>query len=172
MEYLYVCHFSNGHIKVGRSVAPKSRIATHADRVSCVGVELVEHHIVECLGKSAQAEAVLIRKCADVATKRNKGEWFEGLDYLDVCDLANACAANTSQPKAVKSDVGINVKGLLKAIGGQCFIAKTCNVTEAAVSQWGNSGSLPAAREQYLRLAYQGPHWDLYDKHLQSVKAI
>jgi len=24
-EYLYVCHFSNGHIKVGRSISPKSR---------------------------------------------------------------------------------------------------------------------------------------------------
>lgn len=33
-EYLYVCHFSNGHIKVGRSVHPKSRIASHADRVA------------------------------------------------------------------------------------------------------------------------------------------
>jgi len=34
MEYLYVCHFSNGHIKVGRSIHPKSRIASHADRVA------------------------------------------------------------------------------------------------------------------------------------------
>ena len=31
MEYLYVCHFSNGHIKVGRSIDPKSRIASHAN---------------------------------------------------------------------------------------------------------------------------------------------
>ncbi len=27
MQYLYVCHFSNGHIKVGRSIEPTARIA-------------------------------------------------------------------------------------------------------------------------------------------------
>lgn len=91
-EYLYVCHFSNGHIKVGRSTDPTSRIANHADRVACVGIELVEHHIVECIGHSAPAESDLIGICAGLATKRNKSEWFEGLDFLDVCEIANASA--------------------------------------------------------------------------------
>jgi len=48
MDNLYVCHFSNGHIKVGRSVDPMARIAAHADRVGCLGIELVEHFLALC----------------------------------------------------------------------------------------------------------------------------
>lgn len=91
-EYLYVCHFSNGHIKVGRSVDPKSRIASHADRVSCVGIELIEHHIAECVGHSIPAEAALIEKCTELASKRLKNEWFQGLEFTEVCEFANQFA--------------------------------------------------------------------------------
>ncbi len=42
MEYLYVCHFSNGHIKVGRSIDPRARIAAHADRVA-TDLDLLAH---------------------------------------------------------------------------------------------------------------------------------
>jgi len=34
MSHLYVCHFSSGHIKVGRSIDPVARVAQHADRVA------------------------------------------------------------------------------------------------------------------------------------------
>lgn len=91
-EYLYVCHFSNGHIKVGRSVHPKSRIASHADRVSCIGIELLEHHIVKCVGHSVPAETELINRCSDLSTKRNKSEWFEGLEYKQTCNIADEIA--------------------------------------------------------------------------------
>lgn len=103
-EFLYVCHFSNGHIKVGRSISPKSRVASHADRVACVGIELIEHHIVECVGHSAPAEAALIERCTELATKRNKSEWFEGLEYVDVCDWASEFSKQvfeySTRPKA------------------------------------------------------------------------
>lgn len=92
MEYLYVCHFSNGHIKVGRSIDPKSRIAAHAERVACVGIELIEHHIAPCVGYSAPVETELIRKCAELATARHKNEWFSGVDFGDACSFADHCA--------------------------------------------------------------------------------
>ena len=95
MEYLYVCHFSNGHIKVGRSIDPSSRIAQHADRVACVGINVANHFIVECVGPSHQAEFELIRECAVRAKKRNKSEWFEGLDYDVVVGLADVLAKKT-----------------------------------------------------------------------------
>ena len=41
MSFLYVCLFSNGHLKVGRSVNALARISQHEERVSCLGVELV-----------------------------------------------------------------------------------------------------------------------------------
>ena len=40
MSFLYVCLFSNGHLKVGRSVNALARISQHEERVSCLGVEL------------------------------------------------------------------------------------------------------------------------------------
>lgn len=88
MTHLYVCHFSNGHIKVGRSTDPESRIASHADRVSCLGVELTEHQIYRCAGSSQSAEQELIKRCAGLSSKQNKNEWFEGLDFSAVCGLA------------------------------------------------------------------------------------
>lgn len=92
MEYLYVCHFSNGHIKVGRSIDPQARIASHADRVGCLGIELAEHFIVECIGHSAPSEKQLIELCAQHAVARNKNEWFVGIDYVTACEWATECA--------------------------------------------------------------------------------
>ncbi len=36
MISLYVCLFSNGHLKVGRSVNALARISQHEERVSCL----------------------------------------------------------------------------------------------------------------------------------------
>lgn len=96
-EHLYVCHFSNGHIKVGRSIDPISRIASHADRVSCMGVQLIEKHIVECKGNVILAEANLIGKACELSVERFANEWFTGLDYLEICEIADECAAYTEQ---------------------------------------------------------------------------
>lgn len=80
-EHLYVCHFSNGHIKVGRSCRPKLRIAAHVERVSCLGVSLVDHHVVECVGDVLQAESALIAWCRGLAYSTHKNEWFIGIDF-------------------------------------------------------------------------------------------
>lgn len=135
MEYLYVCHFSNGHIKVGRSIDPRARIAAHADRVACMGVELVEHHIAECIGRSAPAEAALIERCAELSHKRNKSEWFEGLDYLDVCEQANACASNTSNAFGAEAHRH-PVELACELIGSQAELARSLKVTPPTVNQW------------------------------------
>ena len=100
MNYLYVCLFSNGHIKVGRSINPLARIASHEDRVSCLGVELVEHRIFECVGHVVPAEAELIRRCGEVASKTNKNEWFEGLDFLLSCEFADEISRLNFEPIA------------------------------------------------------------------------
>jgi transcriptional regulator with XRE-family HTH domain len=56
----------------------------------------------------------------------------------------------------------MDTKTLLKTIGGQAAIARECNVTDSAVSQWVSDNSVPHARHQYLQLAHPGPHWALY----------
>lgn len=103
MEYLYVCSFSNGHIKVGRSNNPESRISQHVDRVSCLGIKLIDKFIVECVGLSAPSETALINRCVDTAEKRNKSEWFEGLSFDDVC--AWALDASKHQPKEEETHI-------------------------------------------------------------------
>lgn len=151
MESLYVCHFSNGHIKVGRSIYAKSRIASHADRVACIGIELIEHHIVECVSHSAPAEAALISRCAEVATKRNKSEWFVGLNFLDVCDWADECASSTYDRPAIN----INLDIAIKVEGGVANLAQKLGVSQNAISNWKLSDrGVPRAWEKLLELRY------------------
>lgn len=88
MDSLYVCRFSNGHIKVGRSIDPNSRIAQHADRVACMGVELDQSYVTECPDSSDARERRLIAKCAERATARFQSEWFAGLAFDEVCKWA------------------------------------------------------------------------------------
>lgn len=138
MEYLYVCHFSNGHIKVGRSVDPMARIATHADRVACIGVELVEHFTVECEGAVIPAENCLIARCNESATARHLDEWFVGLDYGDVVRWAcDAAAAKLEYP--TYDSRWRNLLADLKRFGmTQMQIADHCGCDQSTISALNN----------------------------------
>lgn len=151
MHHLYVCHFSNGHIKVGRSINPMARIASHEDRVSCLGVELVEHRIFECVGHVIQAEAELIRRCGEVASKTNKNEWFEGLDFLEVCDLAHEVASMHFEPTAkqkiqrTESAIKEALNEAAMKVGGLSVLAVEVGAPSYyAAKQWRISGVPPA----------------------------
>jgi hypothetical protein len=88
MNHLYVCHFSNGRIKIGRSTNPVNRIQGHANRVFCVGIDMVEHRIFRCEFDSVAAETALIEKCTSIASEVRGLEWFAGLNFATVCDWA------------------------------------------------------------------------------------
>ena len=143
-EYLYVCHFSNGHIKVGRSIQPKARIASHVDRVSCLGIELIEHHIVQCVGYSVPAETSLIQQCTEIATKRNKNAWFEGLDYECICELANNLANQDFSGSVDGVDSGLADGEMRKSdaiamLGGSAKSASLIlGCTVHAIYMWGD----------------------------------
>lgn len=149
-HYLYVCLFSTGHIKVGRSVHPKSRIAAHADMVAGLGIELIESHSVECVGNSTHAEDELIQICAKAATRRNKNEWFEGLDFYAVLQWAHECAQNvtvgeqpTTQYKTLEKN--IHIQRAIAAMGGQSSTAQKLGIDKpATVYQWRIQGRIPA----------------------------
>lgn len=64
----------------------------------------------------------------------------------------------------------MNTQKLLETIGGQAAIAKECEISDSAVSQWASDDHLPNARAKYLRLAHPGPHWAQWDAH-QAAKA-
>ena len=84
-HHLYVCLFSNGVVKIGRSSSPVARIAQHEARLLVAGIDLVESHVGECMGDIVQAESALIRKCDSVLGSIKRGnEWFENLVFADV----------------------------------------------------------------------------------------
>jgi hypothetical protein len=86
-HYLYACLFSNGIIKVGRSISPQTRISQHEIRLSVVGIDLIESHIVECLSDVLQAESGLIKKCDSIENSvKRANEWFENLVFIEVCN--------------------------------------------------------------------------------------
>lgn len=55
---------------------------------------------------------------------------------------------------------------LLKTIGGQAAIARECDISDSAVSQWAADDEIPKARKQYLQVVHPGPHWAEHDKYL------
>ena len=119
MQSLYVCLFSNGHIKDGRSDKPFLRIAAHADRVSCLGVTLTDQRIFECVGRASLAEAELIQRCAAVATQRNAVEWFEGVNFLDAVAWAQELAAVSRFVTAYTPGIdGMKKADAIQALGG------------------------------------------------------
>lgn len=136
-ESLYVCHFSNGHIKVGRSVDPVQRIAQHAERLSCVGITLVSHVHYECVGSSVNAESQLIERCAQYAKSRRKNEWFEGLDVSEVREWAASIAqAGDVAPQfdPCAPDFRAIVRGLMASGVRQVDIAAACKCDQSTIS--------------------------------------
>ena len=88
MESLYVCSFSTGHIKVGRANDAAARVEAHLERVACLGVTLRTFKSFVCVGSAVKPEAELIEWCAKQCSARFKNEWFDGLDFVDVCATA------------------------------------------------------------------------------------
>jgi len=100
MECLYVCVFSNGHIKVGRSVDPMSRISAHQLRVSCLGIQLSEYTTIPCPMDVKASESALIDWCTENAAERFAQEWFAGLDYLKTVAEAQRIATTDKELEA------------------------------------------------------------------------
>lgn len=152
MSHLYVCHFSNGHIKVGRSIEPKSRIAQHADRLACVGIELSEHHIAACYGPSEPREARLIARCAENAETRHQYEWFVGLDYLSVCEWANEAAALELTDEATVSPWPQIIADLRASGLTQSEIARLTDAPQNNISRLARGETLDPAYTQGKRI--------------------
>lgn len=131
MSHLYVCHFSSGHIKVGRSIDPVARVAQHADRVACVGIELVEYRTFECAGDAFMAEAALIERCDTECTRRLKSEWFEGLTFESACEWACGCAKTDFQAAHMS-------KITVKDLGGPTRVARVLGLAAPSVHGWRN----------------------------------
>ena len=145
MSHLYVCHFSSGHIKVGRSIDPVARVAQHADRVACVGIELVEYRTFECAGDVFMAEAALIERCDTECTRRLKSEWFEGLTFESACEWACGCAKTDFQAAHMSKKTGIQI-AVDKFDGSPSKLAEACGngILRQHVEHWRKVGRVSA----------------------------
>jgi DNA-binding XRE family transcriptional regulator len=164
MDALYVCAFSNGAIKVGRSSDPDSRIAQHEERVACLGVLLNEKRAYPFTGYYVQAaEAELIARCTQHATSRHKSEWFTGLDFEEVCDWARELC-DRWEPRADQEADSFGyrlAKARRKAGLTQADLAKGLGVggrdlQKAAVSSWENNTCSPNVEQLRLICARLG----------------
>lgn len=148
-HFLYVCSFSNGAVKVGRSSDPDSRIAQHEERVSCLGILLNEKHTIECVGPVVPAETEMIQRCAGAATTRHKNEWFYGLDFTEVCEWAGEIATGVFATPAPRSSFGQRLmlarreRGLTQAQLGQGMGTSGSDIQKASVSSWERGTSSP-----------------------------
>lgn len=134
MDSLYVVLFTNGHIKVGRSTDPESRIAAHVDRVACMGVSLDVSYAIECANSSEQRERLLIDRCASVAKERFQSEWFAGLNFTDVCEWA--LDASERAIAAVAPGRWSLLIGELRAAGWtHADLARECKCGAATISR-------------------------------------
>lgn len=136
MESLYVCLFSNGQTKVGRSIDPASRIAAHVSRVACMGVELSDYRTYACIDENGRGrEADLIERCASFGAERFLDEWFVGLDFEAVCGWAKQ-AAEAVLPSATEPPTrwaGL-LRDLKRAGVTQMEIAKRCCCAQPSIS--------------------------------------
>lgn len=154
MESLYVCLFSNGHIKVGRSATPSARVSQHADRVKCLGIWLDRVDYWSALN-AVMAEAQLIGKCASKASARHDNEWFTGLVYDEVCQWAGEAAAAVFHVNRVEGhlreylrrDDALSVSELREAMNALgCDIADDAQIRQwIAVDAAGNFKRQPGA---------------------------
>lgn len=92
-QYLYVLQFNNGHIKVGRSQSPETRITAHKSHAASFGFFLEKHFVIECFGSVNQAEKDLIAWCAQNAGSRCSREWFAGICFADAQNEATKLAS-------------------------------------------------------------------------------
>lgn len=142
MESLYACLFSTGLIKVGRSVDPVGRIAAHADRVACMGVQLRDHCTFACSGPASPREAALIARCVESASARHQNEWFAGLDFATVRGWAQECACAEGEPQSEQ------MKALNEAIAtcdnSVTLFAERIGVGQSTVSMWRTRGRIAA----------------------------
>jgi len=134
MSYIYVCLFSNGAIKVGRSISPNSRIAEHQKRVYCVGVDLTESKIFKCKRNEHMCESELILKCITNSSERRKNEWFFGVEFSEACEWAEKISNSViSTIEPVKQN---HFQEKSPDIYQRYVCIEPCNASNGGVAKW------------------------------------
>lgn len=82
-DYLYLCLFDNGTIKIGRTRSINQRITTHIGFADRFGIKMIRHESIVC-SNSKKAEKDLIQWCQKNSSHVSGREWFQGI-LFDEC---------------------------------------------------------------------------------------
>ena len=171
---IYACLFSTGLIKVGRSIDPIGRMASHADRLSCAGIELTLTHAAHCVSDVVMSERALIEKCTKSCSNKFHEEWFEGLDF----DLVIAFISEISSTEFITETINKRDSVIDKAIstvGSLSALSELLGESPQTVSNW-RSRQVPADRCPSIERATHGAvrceelRPDVYWAYLRGTK--
>lgn len=93
--YIYVIEFSNGTIKVGNTTDPASRLGSHASTASAFNITADRVWISSPHATYIRSENRLIEATAHIAGGRRRREYFSGVSFETVRDLAQSIASTT-----------------------------------------------------------------------------
>lgn len=162
--HLYAVLFSNGTVKVGRGKSADARIASHRDRLSVAGIDVVSTMSIQCEDIEAR-EAVLIKGVSALGGVCRGNEWFSGVEFDDVCRLLSTvsvseCAEVLERKKA--SPLYLHLVQL--PLSDRRLLAERCNTTAGHLNNvaYGDRTGSPALAAQ-LEKATGGKvmRWDV-----------
>lgn len=93
--YLYVIQMSDGMIKVGRTRRKDDRLSAHRTFAKNAGVLVVKHSFSQLLTDINEKEMQLISFCQKNSTACRSREWFDGVNYNEVCNFMMSFAPAT-----------------------------------------------------------------------------
>lgn len=127
-ESLYVVEFSDGTVKVGRSIRPSTRISEHRIAAACFGIKVLRTQAFPCSSNAVLAEAEAIRLCIKSADAVRRSEWFVGLPFDAAVAIAQAAALTPRD--------AIGVRAQLLFAGGPTAVARHLGLSVDTVREW------------------------------------
>ena len=92
--FVYVLEFSDMTIKIGQSASVSSRLRTHARESGRFGVSISRWWVSPRIVGYKECEHVLIQEAARRGLRRAGREYFTGLGFDDLVDLASTVASD------------------------------------------------------------------------------
>jgi hypothetical protein len=90
--YAYIILFANGMVKIGSTAKPEQRFATLEGHAAAFGTVISLWWISRAHAEYVDTERLLLDSARGLGGRRRGREYFEGLDFNAVLDIANRSA--------------------------------------------------------------------------------
>ena len=144
--YLYAAEFSNGVVKVGRSLRPEKRRIEHATPAAGLGLSMTRWATVPVIGDDLMAEQDALARCVSIATAVNMSEWFVGVSFEAAVDAIHKAATAGHE--------GCEMRKVIRAAGGPAAVARHLGIRVDTVRRW---PAIPERHRKALERAGRTP---------------